>query len=743
MRISSQDFATKALPALPLEEPQGFREVLMRESDRPRRLSGAKPTATEMAIGDDGWTMMIDAKSGALIKHAASDFREHLGTAMQVKLIIETTASLEQASKIANVIVAGSRERLPGCAAELRSPKDYRIIVSSDRIVVCGFDERGTMYGLYNLESRMNLREGPFLPRGMDTTRYSLYKTRMPLSGLGWLDFPDWYLQQLSHYGFDAIYAPAYHNLNGYPRKQPTGLYASISPDQVRDLINRAANYGIDLYSPILWLYTGDSENELELRMLVRDIVKSFPEIRGYVLLNEGFSAVGWPSTKESVAYRRNWIENWTRAVAVVAEECHKINPAIEVLAWDYGVDSRPDADKIDTKKYVIANYPQDVIPLVTWENGKSFKRDGQSGHVKDYSISEIGPSEAAAAQIQLAKQRGFKSVYAKADAWASWQYGTFPYLPFPQQWYARYKALEEYGIDGTMESWSYGFKPNWVAEMRTWYSWSDGPPLQQLMRDIARREFGAGAEGDVLTAWEHFSEAIRQIPDTGSSMGVTCAVAQPFFFEKPKQARTRTLEHSWQDQDLWMKRAGMNPYWPYVFTPWYLLWPDFSNESNVAERYARPFSLAVFNKYLLLGADEMERGLESYRRAALQAPPSKQYGAFREVLLAEQLQRMMRSDQAVLEFEDLRFRLSKAGDRSEQSRMLDRMVSILREEIPRTEASREAALRDSRLGYEWEQDYFYSPYTLEEKLKLLHVTLEEQIPSYRKLNRLPAAGKQ
>ena len=66
--------------------------------------------------------------------------------------------------------------------------------------------------------------------------------------------------------------------------------------------------------------------------MLVRDVVRSYPEIRGYILLNEGFSYVGWPRAKASVAYQRNWIENWTKAIAVVAEECHKINPAIEVF---------------------------------------------------------------------------------------------------------------------------------------------------------------------------------------------------------------------------------------------------------------------------------------------------------------------------------------------------------------------------------------------------------------------------
>lgn len=736
--VSASEFAQRALPALPIEEPGDFRQIIMRDLERFHRDPDAKPTADEMAIPDNGWALVTGSGSGALLREAASDFSAYLLKAMQVHLTPQAKPSVEDWSELTNVIVAGTREQLPGCGAGLKARKDYRIMTSPHRIVVCGFDESGAMYGLYNLEDRMNLREAPYLPRRLDTVRHSLYATRMTLSGLGWMEWPDGYLRLLAHYGFDAIYAPAYYNLNGYPRKQPTGTYATIDPQRIHELIPRAAKYGIDLYSPILWLYTGEHDNELELRMLVRDVVRSFPEVRGYVLLNEGFSYVGGPSPKASAAFRRNWIENWTKAIAVVTEECHKINPAIEVLPWDYGVDNRPEPDKIEEKKYVISQYPLDVIPLVTWENGKRLERDGELGWIKDYAINEAGPSEAAAAQIQLARQRGMKAVFAKADAWASWQYGTFPYLPFPYQWYARYQALEKYRIDGTMESWSYGFKPNWVAELRAWYSWTDAPPLDELLRAIARRDFGPGSEELVLQAWDHFSRAIRLVPDTGSDMGTNCAVAQPLFFEKPRQARTPTLEHSWTDQGVWMAKSRINPYWPYVWSPTYLLWPDFTGQENVAESYAQPFSLPVFNKYLLLAADEMEKGLELYRGAALRAPQSKRYGAFREVLLAEQLQRMMRSEQAVLEFENLRFNLSKTDDRAESGRILDRMIAITKDEMARTEASREATRRDSRLGSGWDPDYFYTPYTLEEKLELLRATLEEQIPAYRQRNNIP-----
>jgi hypothetical protein len=265
---------------------------------------------------------------------------------------------------------------------------------------------------------------------------------------------------------------------------------------------------------------------------------------------------------------------------------------------------------------------------------------------------------------------------------------------------------------------------------MRAWYCWTGAPPLDELLRAIARREFGAGAEDDVLEAWKRFSEAIREFPDTGPNWGTNNAVASPFFFQKPKP-RAVTYENSWTDPDLWSRQADLNPYWPYVPRR-LILWPDFTNRVNAAERYPRFFSLPVFQKYLALSADRMERGLEAYRRAALRAPAGKQYRAFREVLLAEQLQRMMRSEHALLEFEDLRFRFHTTSDRGAKRRLLDRMTAILEEELVRTKASWETARRDSRLGYEWEQDYVYTPETIEEKFQLLESTLREHLPAAR-----------
>src|SRR5690606_29024398 len=114
---------------------------------------------------------------------------------------------------------------------------------------------------------------------------------------------------------------------------------------------------------------------------------------------------------------------------------------------------------------------------------------------------------------------------------------------------------------------------------------------LNDILLKIAARDFGAENAADVVKAWDLFSQAVRLLPDTGPYMGTTNAIGNPIFFEKPP-ARTATFNYSWMDQGQWSGYLGaeVNPYWPYTVTRLVFL-PDFSNNSNAAEGYARGVS--------------------------------------------------------------------------------------------------------------------------------------------------------
>ncbi|OGV62688.1 MAG: hypothetical protein A3K19_30970 [Lentisphaerae bacterium RIFOXYB12_FULL_65_16] len=715
-----------------------------------RRAADAAPRPGEMALPDQGWTLVWNVRSSQVLQNAVEDFRDYLATSMQVRVEVDGRDSLQGWRSLGQCIVVGTREQMPGCGAALKGPKDYAIVATPERVTVCGYDERGAMFGLYNLEARLNLREAPFLPKDLKAVRHSLYDTRMVQSWMGWMEWPDRLLAHLAHDGFDGIFASVYTNPNGdrTTADNSTEFYARLlhkvrhmDPARMRDLVNRAARFGIKVYAQIIYQYLGTPESEEGLRRLVRAILKDFPDIQGYVLLTEGFWYAKWGGGHgASKEYLQDWARNWSKAVGIVADECHRVNPAIEILPWEYNIDFRP--QNVEMKRYFIQQLPAGTIPLLTWENGKSFEMDGMQGFLRDYSLNQVGPAEVTDAQIAEARKRGMK-VYSKADSFASWQFGTIPYLPFPYQWYDRYTALAKYGVNGTLESWSSGYKPNFIADLRAWTCWSDAPSRDELLGAIAARDFGAGGAAKVVKAWDLFSQAIRLVPDTGPHMGTNNAVGNPLFFDEPP-ARTVTFTHSWTDHASWMGYLGSHviPQWP--FTVFYLVFcPDFTNKTNRAEQYARSVSgvqvgpekafLPVFLKYLKRASNLMGEGLNLYRAAALASPQTKRQKAVREVVVAEQLQRMMQSECAILEFEDLRVKQASEQNGKKARAILDRMEHILREEIDRTELSLLAATRDSRLGFQFEQDYVYTPYSLQEKLRVLRETLKKQLPAARR----------
>jgi hypothetical protein len=748
---TTQDFAKEVSAALPEESSYAYHKRLTETPvHTPRRDTAATPQSGELAIADQGWKIVWNGRSSAVLQNAVADFQDYLAQSMGVKVELESRDSLEGSQALTRSIVVGTRDQLPGCGAQLTGPKGYEIVASPDKLTICGYDERGAMFGLFNVEARMNLREAPFLPAALKTSRNSLHDSRLVQSWMGWMDFPDAQLAHMVHHGFDSVFASVYTNPNGdrTTADTSTDFYARLmfrvrnqDPARVRELINRAKRFGMKVYTPIIYQYMGTPESEAGLRKLVRDIVKEFPDIQGYVLLTEGFWYKKWGGLHGAPKeYVQDWARNWSKAVGIVAEECHRINPAIEILPWEYNIDFRP--QNADTKRYFIQQLPTDSIPMLTWENGKSFEIDGMQGFLRDYSLSQVGPAEVTDAQIAEARSRGMK-VYSKVDTFASWQFGTIPYLPCPYQWYKRYEALAKFKVNGTLESWSSGFGPNFIAELRAWSAWTDAPPLDDLLGRIAARDFGADNRDKVVNAWRHFSQAISTVPDTGPNMGTNNAVGNPLFLQEPP-VRTVTFHHSWEDHNKWMGYfgGGINPYWPFTVSRM-VFYPDFSNKVNKAEQYARSATgiqaskevqlLPVFLKYLRKSADEMEQGLGLYRAAALASPTSKRQKAVREVVIAEQLHRMMESDHAVLEFESLRFQRAAERDPGKAGPALDRMETILRDEIARTKLSLLAASRDSRLGFQFEQDYVYTPYSLREKLELLEETLEKQIPAARK----------
>lgn len=112
----------------------------------------------EMELPHSGWKISWIKGNSIIIDNTVEDFRDYLSVSQDVEVEAVSVNSLNNWKALEKTIIVGTKEQILDCGQELKGPKDYEIKVTRNNIVVCGFDERGAMFGLYNLEARMNMR---------------------------------------------------------------------------------------------------------------------------------------------------------------------------------------------------------------------------------------------------------------------------------------------------------------------------------------------------------------------------------------------------------------------------------------------------------------------------------------------------------------------------------------------------------------------------------------------------------
>ena len=330
----------------------------------------------------------------------------------------------------------------------------------------------------------------------------------------------------LAHDGFDGIFASCYANPNGdrTTAETSTEFYARLlfqaagqDPARMRDLINRASRFGHQGLHANRLPVPGDPRKRSRTAPAGARYCQGVSRHPGLLpfdgrLLVQG---MGRLSRQEQAVCAGLCTElgsgRGNRGRRMPSSESRHRSPA-----WEYNIDFRP--QNFELKRYFIRQLPADTIAMLTWENGKSFDLDGMHGYLRDYSLNQIGPAEVTEVQIGEARRRGMK-VYCKADTFAAWQFGTIPYLPFPYQWYDRYKALEKYGVNGTMESHSSGYTPKFHDRIAGVVLLERRSSARRTARRDRRPRFRKQREGDGAEGMGSLSRAIRLVPDTGPNI--------------------------------------------------------------------------------------------------------------------------------------------------------------------------------------------------------------------------------
>jgi len=261
-----------------------------------------------------------------------------------------------------------------------------------------------------------------------------------------------------------------------------------------------------------------------------------------------------------------------------------------------------------------------------------------------------------------MARERGLR-ITAKVQLNNTWEISAVPYIPVPGLIERHLKSLKEAGVTDLMLSWTLGGYPGGNLEL-----------LNSSKEELALRKFGAKAAPEVLKAWEIFDHAFEKFPLNGTSQLYTAPQNYgPMSLLWPEPTGRRATMIGFPFDDLFVWRGDHYP-------------------EDVFEEAFRQIS------------EEWKAGVEILRRAEHLTTTGEHEGWQDLMNVAETIYCHFRSTYLQICF--VRRRDSGKDYReivSEEEALAIQLYQVTR--------------RDSRIGFEASNHYFYTGNDLKEKV--------------------------
>jgi hypothetical protein len=354
-----------------------------------------------------------------------------------------------------------------------------------------------------------------------------------------------------------------------------------------------------------------------------------------------------------------------------------------ELVAWDWGWGE-------DWAEDIIDRLPVGIGFMTVSEWSVPIDRGGVRSLVGEYSMSAVGPGQRATKLWAMARKRGLKT-FAKIQAGTTWELSATPYIPVLEN-VARHAAnLRQSGVDGLMLGWTLGGYPS-SPNLEVVTEIGQNPDLgpMEAMERVADRRFGAALGPAVVKAWRAFSRAFREFPfGTGLYFTPTQAGPSNLLWQKPTGYRATLVGFPYDDLDGW--RACYPQDYP-------------------ADTFTRQFDTV---------ADGFETALAELKATAGRQPVSSEArGALaRELDVADAAAIHFRSTANQCRFVDLRRELAAARTAAQATACRRTLRAIVEDELRLARELLAIQMRDSRIGFEASNQYFYVPMDLAEKV--------------------------
>jgi hypothetical protein len=334
---------------------------------------------------------------------------------------------------------------------------------------------------------------------------------------------------------------------------------------------------------------------------------------------------------------------------------------------------------------------PKDVALLCTSEEALPTNVGGVESRVFDYIMSQVPPSDYARKQWRQGLDHGLQAI-AKVQFNNTWECSAVPYIPVPHLVHQHIENLKAAEVTGLMLSWTLGGSPSPNLELAANSYWEEQSSSSTGIADpisaLARLKFGEKLAARVEAAWKNFSEAF---PDFPFFIGVLYSAPQNFgpmnqLHATPTGLKATMIGFLYDHLDQWRR-----------------IYP-----ADVFEEQFRKLSTRWREGVTIL--EEIHVSVDASSEAAFE----DLYDVAQTVYLH------FRSTYLQIAFVRLRDEIAGqegSSDASAVQLLLRSIIEVVDEEIEVAKALLLIVRRDSRIGYEASNHYYYTRQDLREKV--------------------------
>ena len=532
--------------------------------------------------------------------------------------------------------------------------------------------------------------------------------------------FPDALLKKLAFCGINGVWLHSLLRDLAPPCEEfpEFGEKSEIRRANLRQLVHRAKSFGIDVYlymnepraMPATFFDAHEEERGVaegsycamcasspKVRKWLSDALTGlFSDVQG---LGGIFTITGSENLTSCVSHRRfdecPRCSKYTDAElladlnAAMEEGVHRAAPDAKVIVWDWGWRGHGMASD------VIESLPKNVWLQSVSEWGIPLDRGGIRVNVGEYSISAVGPGSRALTHWKTAKNVGLKTI-AKCQFNTTWEIASVPYVPAIDLIARHASNLTRVGIDGVMVSWSLGGFPSMNLEVVDEIARNPETPIETVLDSMANKYFGIEGAELARKGWSVISDAFEEFPYSGSVVYNSPNQIGPANLLRlvPSGWRATMVGIPYDDLDAWR-----GPYPAEVF-------------ASQMEKCGRGF---------------LEGG-SLLKSAASKAPAEFSNEANKQALYAEFAGSVFRSVANQTRFIILRNERNQLIRKRDEdyfsqdmaSRLAEieaKMINVAEDEIELAKKALEASLKDSCIGFESTNQYWFVPNDLVEKI--------------------------